>query len=115
MAGSNVSMSRIVGTLVVGNLCYFALMFVLFRLLPRTPKEPAIFHWLPVLYFIVPAALSLLELLLSGILPMRSFSLRTISLVAWSLVLPGLLFFVILCAAMYACHMDWLPGCLAYW
>ena len=104
-----------VGFLLLGNLLYFAAIIFLLQPVRYVGFGAMIIsNWLPFVYFILPAILCLIGLSFARLLSLRSTPMRTLFLVAWSLVLPGLTITSIIFGGMYACHLGWLPNCLPY-
>jgi hypothetical protein len=110
MVAATTSWWKPVRFLLLGNFLYFSTLW----LGRDTRAVQVIEHGLPFVYFVLPAILCLVGLYFSGLLSLRADPLRTIFLVAWSIVLPVLTFTSMIFGGMYACHLGLIPNCLPH-
>jgi hypothetical protein len=114
MAAIRSSWWKLVGLILLGDLVYLAALILLLRRLEHTNLGQMMFQFLAVLYWPLPAALSLLGLFFSGFLSIRADPMRTVFLIAWSIVLPGFALASIIFGSMHACHLGLVPNCRPY-
>jgi len=103
---------KVVAALTGGDIFYLALLLGFFRLAKDSQIAWPILRWLPIFYFVVPMTLSVMGLAALGQLS-RTKLLKTISLLAWAVVLPILLVAILISALMGACHIN-LFSCQPY-
>jgi hypothetical protein len=108
---ARISWWKPVGLLLLGNVIYFGA--VMFLLANGTSIANLMMGWLPIVYFVIPAILSLLVLSFTRALSFRAEPLRTLFLITWSIVLPVLTFCTIIFGLKSACQVNWLH-CLPY-
>jgi len=109
---ANTPIWKIVIRLVLLDIFYFVALLAAFYALRETFAAEWVLRSVAILYFLVPATLSLVFLWAGRAL--SSIGLRQIGLIAWAIVLPGFIFFLLTAIGMEACHLDWLPHCAPY-